>query len=156
MNRILVLIVVLSLQSCQFFDKKVIDEKELLQQELNKINWKEVDQWPSFVECDSISDKENQKNCFYQMMSSQLQDKLRDDSLAKIFPQLDSIQVKVTIFPDAKIKFEPIINDTTQINSLQLDSIFQLRLSNFPKVNPAIKRGIPVKTEFQLPVALNK
>lgn len=156
MNRILVLIALISLQSCQFFDKKVPDENELLQQELKKINWKEVDQWPSFLECDSIADKENQRNCFYQMMSTQLQEKLRDDSIAKLFPQLDSIQVKVTIFSDSKVKFEPIINDTIQINHTQLDSIFQLRLSDFPKINPAIKRGIPVKTEFQLPVVLNR
>lgn len=156
MNRILVLITFISLQSCQFFDKKVPDENELLQQELKKINWKEVDQWPTFIECDSISDKENQRNCFYQMMSTQLQEKLRDDSIAKLFPQLDSIQVKVTIFSDSKVKFEPIINDTIQINHTQLDSIFQLRLSDFPKINPAIKRGIPVKTEFQLPVVLNR
>lgn len=156
MNRILVLIAFISLQSCQFFDKKVPDENELLQQELKKINWKEVDQWPSFLECDSIADKENQRNCFYQMMSTQLQEKLRDDSIAKLFPQLDSIQVKVTIFSDSKVKFEPIINDTIQINHTQLDSIFQLRLSDFPKINPAIKRGIPVKTEFQLPVVLNR
>lgn len=156
MNRILVLIAIILLQSCQFFDKRVPDEKELLQQELKKINWKEVDQWPTFIECDSIPDKENQRNCFYQMMSTQLQEKLRDDSIAKLFPQLDSIQVKVTIFSDSKVKFEPIINDTIQIDHTQLDSIFQLRLSDFPKINPAIKRGIPVKTEFQLPVVLNK
>lgn len=36
MNKFLVLIVFVSLQSCQFFDKKVPDEKELLQQELKK------------------------------------------------------------------------------------------------------------------------
>ena len=156
MNKFLVLIVFFSLQSCQFFDKKVPDEKELLQQELKKINWKEVDQWPTFIECDSISDKENQRNCFYQMMLTQLQEKLRDDSIAKLFPQLDSIQVKVTIFSDSKVKFEPVVNDSVNLNRSQLDSIFQLRLADFPKVNPAIKRGIPVKTEFQLPVVLKK
>ena len=156
MNKFLVLIVFFSLQSCQFFDKKVPDEKELLQQELKKINWKEVDQWPTFIECDSISDKENQRNCFYQMMLTQLQEKLRDDSIAKLFPQLDSIQVKVTIFSDSKVKFEPVVNDSVNLNRSQLDSIFQLRLADFPKVNPAVKRGIPVKTEFQLPVVLKK
>lgn len=156
MNKFLVLIVFVSLQSCQFFDKKVPDEKELLQQELKKINWKEVDQWPTFIECDSISDKENQRNCFYQMMLTQLQEKLRDDSIANLFPQLDSIQVKVTIFSDSKVKFEPVVNDSVNLNRSQLDSIFQLRLADFPKVNPAIKRGIPVKTEFQLPVVLKK
>lgn len=90
------------------------------------------------------------------MMLTQLQEKLRDDSIAKLFPQLDSIQVKVTIFSDSKVKFEPVVNDSVNLNRSQLDSIFQLRLADFPKVNPAIKRGIPVKTEFKLPVVLKK
>ena len=33
------------LTSCQLFDKKVPDEKELLQQELQKINWNQVDNY---------------------------------------------------------------------------------------------------------------
>ena len=90
------------------------------------------------------------------MMTSQLQEKLRDDSIAKLFPQLDSIQVKITIFSDSKVKFEPIISDSITLDRMQLDSIFQISLADFPKVNPAIKRGIPVKTEFQLPIVLNK
>jgi hypothetical protein len=54
------------------------------------------------------------------------------------------------------LNFEPIISDSIAYNKPQLDSIFQLRLIDFPKINPAIKRGVPVKTEFQMPVVLQK
>ena len=109
-----------------------------------------------FIQCDSLPDKQAQKNMFYDLLSSQLQEKLQDDSIAKLLPTIDSIQVKVTIFSDAKVSFEPIINDTVVVNKHQLDSIFQLRLASFPAIQPALKRGIPVKTELQLPVLLHK
>lgn len=156
MNKVIVLLLLLSLQSCQFFDKKVPDEKDLLEQELQKIDWAQVDEFPSFSVCDSLTDKASQQNCFYETLSMQLHSKLKDDSIAKLFPQLDTIQVKVVISSDSHLNFEPIISDSIAYNKPQLDSIFQLRLTDFPKINPAIKRGIPVKTEFQMPVVLKK
>ena len=38
------LFLLLAIQSCQYFEKQVPDEKELLEQELKKINWNEVDE----------------------------------------------------------------------------------------------------------------
>jgi hypothetical protein len=156
MYKIIALVILLSLQSCQLFNKKVPDESELLQQELKKINWEQVDEFPSFSECDSLTDKESQQTCFYETLSTQLHSKLKDDSIAKLFPQLDTIQVKVSISSNSDLNFEPIISDSIAYNKPQLDSIFQLRLTDFPKINPAIKRGVPVKTEFQMPVVLQK
>lgn len=155
-KRILAFFTLLILQSCQLFDKKIPDEKILLEQELKKIDWRHVDEWPTFVQCDSLLDKEAQKICFYDLLSSQLKEKLQDDSIAKLLPNVDSIQVKVTIFSNAKISFEPIINDSLVVNRHQLDSVFQLRLASFPDVQPALKRGIPVKTQLLLPVLLHK
>ena len=94
--------------------------------------------------------------CFYETLSMQLHSKLKDDSIAKLFPQLDTIRVKVIISSNSDLNFEPIISDSITYNKPQLDSIFQLRLTDFPKINPAIKRGVPVKTEFQMPVVLKK
>jgi hypothetical protein len=51
--------------------------------------------------------------------------------------------------------FEPQITDTISYNTTMIDSLLKARLVDFPKVHPAIKRGIPVKTQFVLPVILN-
>jgi hypothetical protein len=75
--------------------------------------------------------------------------------LSILYPELDTIEVLVTIFPDAKMKFEPQFSkDSVTYDTIKIDSILQARLVNFPKVNPAIKRGIPVKTKFILPVII--
>jgi hypothetical protein len=41
-------------------------------------------------------------------------------------------------------------------DTIKIDSILRARLVDFPKVNPAIKRGIPVKTQFVLPVIIKQ
>jgi hypothetical protein len=80
---------------------------------------------------------------------------LSSDTLSVLYPELDTIEVMVTIFPDAKMQFEPRFpKDSVAYDTIKIDSILHARLVGFPKVNPAIKRGIPVKTKFILPVIL--
>jgi hypothetical protein len=153
-----VLIVFLSVflfNSCQYFDKKVPSEKELLQKELKAINWKEVDEYPSVADCEKIENKTQRQQCFFEYMTQLIQEKLDSDTLSIMYPELDTIEVKVTIFPNATIQFEPQFpKDSVAYDTIKIDSILKARLVDFPKVNPAIKRGIPVKTQFILPVIL--
>lgn len=142
-------------QSCQNFEKKVPDENVLLQQELQKINWNEVDEFPSVVQCDTIEDKALKKQCFFDYLTQTIQERIGIDTLRILYPEVDTIEIKVTIHPNASLQFEPqfpkegISYDTTKI-----DSILVARLSDFPKVEPAIKRGIKVKTQFVIPVII--
>lgn len=141
--------------SCQYFDKQVPSEKELLQKELKLINWKEVDEFPSVVDCDKIENKEQRQQCFFEVLTQLIQEKLSVDTLSVLYPELDTIEVKVTVFPNARIQFEPQFpKDSVAYDKIKIDSILQARLVDFPKINPAIKRGIPVKTQFILPVVL--
>ena len=130
-------------------------EKELLQKELKAINWKEVDEYPSVADCQKIEDKIQRQQCFFEYMTQLIQQKLSVDTLSILYPELDTIEVKVTIFPNATLKFEPqFTKDSVAYDTIKIDSILKARLVNFPKVNPAIKRGIPVKTQFILPVII--
>ncbi len=141
--------------SCQYFEKQVPSEKELLQKELKSINWKEVDEYPSVPNCEKIIDKKLRQQCFFEVMSSLIQEKLNVDTLAILYPELDTIEVKVTVFPNSTMKFEPQFpKDSVAYDTIKIDSILHARLVNFPKINPAIKRGVPVKTQFILPVIL--
>nr|WP_315214854.1 hypothetical protein [uncultured Flavobacterium sp.] len=141
--------------SCQYFDKQIPSEKELLQKELKAINWKEVDEYPSVVDCEKIEDKKQRQQCFFEILTQLIQEKLSTDTLSVLYPELDTIEVRVTIFPDATMQFEPQFpKDSVAYDTIKIDSILKARLVDFPKVNPAIKRGIPVKTQFILPVIL--
>lgn len=155
MKHFLFFLIFLFFNSCQYFEKQIPSEKDLLQKELKAINWKEVDEYPSVVDCEKIPEKKQRQQCFFEVMAQLIQEKLDIDTLSILYPELDTIQVKVTVFPNATMKFEPQFpTDSVAYNTIKIDSILQARLVDFPKINPAIKRGIPVKTQFILPVIL--
>ena len=154
-NSLILLSTLFLFNSCQYFEKQVPSEKELLQKELESINWKEVDEFPSIADCDAVQDKAQKKQCFFEYLMQLIQQKLSVDTLSVLYPKLDTINVTVTVFPDSTMQFETeIIQDTLDTSAPKIDSIIKARLVDFPKVNPAIKRGIPVKTQFVLPVII--
>ena len=141
--------------SCHYFEKEVPSEKELLDAQIKEINWEEVDEYPSVSECEKLTDKSEREQCFFEFLTQTIQQKLSIDTLSVLYPELDTIEVRVTIFPNATLKFEPQFpKDSVAYDTTKIDSILHARLIDFPKVNPAIKRGIPVKTQFVLPVIL--
>ena len=157
MKKLFPIALVLLLHSCQYFDKKVPDENELLQKQLKEINWNEVDEYPSVTDCEKLTDPEQRRQCFFEFLTTTIEQKLAVDTLATLFPKLDTIEVKVTVFPNASMKFEPQFpKDSVAYDTIKIDSILHARLIDFPKVNPAIKRGIPVKTQFVLPVIIKQ
>lgn len=157
MKRFSLFFVFISLNSCQYFEKQIPSEKELLQKELKSINWKVVDEYPSVPDCEKINDKSQRQQCFFEIMSRLIQEKLDIDTLSILYPELDTIEVKVTVFPNATLQFEPQFpKDSVTYDTIKIDSILRARLIDFPKVNPAIKRGIPVKSQFILPVILKE
>ena len=141
--------------SCQYFDAKAPDENVLLQEELNKINWSEVDQYPSIFQCDGNLDIEQQKQCFFDNLVQTIQERIGVDTIQVMYPEVDTIDVKVTINADSTLKFEAQQpKDSITYDFVKIYSILKNRLSDFPKVEPAIKRGIKVKTQFVVPVII--
>jgi hypothetical protein len=157
LRRLSAILVVILLQSCQYFEKQVPSEKELLDKRMKEINWQEVDEYPSVSDCEKLTDAAQRKQCFFDFMQAAIEQKLAIDTLSTLFPQLDTIEVKVTILPNADLTFEPQFpKDSVAYDTIKIDSILRARLVDFPKVNPAIKRGIPVKTQFVLPVIIKQ
>ena len=104
------------LGACQFLDKKVPNKEELLQKELQSINWKQVDEYPSFVQCDSLPNAQDNRNCFFSFLTELIEVRLGADTLSLLYPDLDTINLKVTVMPNATFRFEPQISDTLTYN----------------------------------------
>lgn len=104
-----------------------------------------------------MQNKEAQKQCFFNYLSKEIQQKISVDSIQMLYPNIDTIAVKVTIFPDKTTIFETQHSkDSLAYDIKEIDSIIQTKLANFPPVEPASKRGIKVKTQFVLPVIIKK
>ena len=157
MKKIVFLLVIILFSSCNYIQKSVPNEKELLEKELKSINWNQVDHYPSISSCDSLVTKELQKQCFFNYLKGAIQQKLNTNSLKIINPKIDTIQVKITVLPNSTLVFEPQFStDSLSYTKKKMDSILKVKLVDFLKINPAMKRGIPVKTQFILPVVLNR
>lgn len=141
------------LGGCQYFNKPV-SEDELLEKELQGIDWKKVDEMPSIATCDSLTDKAARQQCFFDVLSQTIQEKLNADTLPAQ-NAADTLKVRVTVFPDSTVEFSPEFpTDSVVYDKAKIDSMIRARLTDFPKIKPAIKRGLPVKTQFTLPVVL--
>ncbi len=152
-----ILLIFICGMSCDYLHKTNPSKEELLEKELKTINWNQVDQYPSISECENIEDKDQRQQCFFEYLTSIIQQKLSQDTLPFNGVNLDTIIVKVTVFPDATIDFEPQFpQDSVVYDKIKIDSLLTENLKNFPRINPALKRGIPVKTQFILPVILKQ
>ena len=89
-------------------------------------------------------------------MTQTIQERIGIDTLRVEYPEIDTINVKITVNPDSSLQFETLYpNDSIALaDKTKIDSILTSRLSDFPKVEPAIKRGVKVKTQFVLPVII--
>lgn len=142
--------------SCQYFEKNVPNKTNMLQKEINKIDWNKVDTFPSIENCDSLSNETIKKDCFFGVISQKIHEKIAVDSVKNLLPKMDSLFVKVKISHLAILSFETqkTVPDF-DFEKPKIDSILQVYLINFPEVQPAIKRAVKVKTEFVLPIKLN-
>lgn len=139
---------------CQYIEKTP-SKDAMLDKEMQAVDWSEVDEYPSIDDCETLRDKNERRHCFFEFLTQQIQQKLAVDTLAVMYPKLDTIEVKVTVFPDSTLGFEPNLRkDSLLYDTKRIDSILHARLVDFPKVSPAIKRGIPVKSQFLLPILL--
>ena len=65
MKRLILVLSILFFVSCDYFVKKKIDTKTIVNDELKSINWNDVDEYPTFSICDSTN---NKKECFQNVL----------------------------------------------------------------------------------------
>ncbi len=150
MKKNLAILLLFLITSCQFIDKQIPSEEELLNKEIKTIDWKKVDEFPTMASCDTIADRTQNQECFINTLSALIQQKLNAEKPKLPYAKFDTITVQVSILPNATLQFET----QQQADNEKIDSILKSKLVDFPVIKPAIKRGIPVKTQFTLPVIL--
>lgn len=141
--------------SCQEFQTRKISSEEIFDEETRDFNWSEVDQYPAFAECRDITEVTAAKNCFGNKVAEYFYVRL-EAKQPVVTEALDD-----TLFLYLKISENgtPAI-DSMEIDSLVLDQLPEIRswltqsVDSLPKIYPATKRGIPVKTTFRMPVVI--
>jgi hypothetical protein len=146
-----VLVIVACFSSCEYFTKKKIDDT----QRLDSINYTSVDVSPSFKVCDSIFEKLKKEECFRTTIYEKVTKSLRNQKI-KVKKEIDEI-VHVIIVIDSNKgitlkSIEASQNVYTEIPEIK--KIIAKSIDELPKILPATKRGIPVTTEYTLPIRI--
>lgn len=153
MHRIVFLLILLLATSCNYFEKKKVYPEDLLEEELQTFNWNEVDTYPTFSSCDSLTAKEDSKACFQNTMTSSVNQFLEAQNIVVSEDVNDTIRLKIRINNKGILEVESIdMNSETAVQIPEIDSLLRQSLKGIPKIFPAIKRGQQVTTAFELPV----
>jgi hypothetical protein len=153
MNRIVFLLILCFATSCNYFEKKKVYPEDLLEEELQTFNWNEVDTYPTFSNCDSITIKEDSKACFQNTLIGSVNQFLEHQNIVVSDDVNDTIRLKIIIDNKGVLEVESIrLKPETAVQIPEIDSLLRQSLKGIPKIFPAIKRGQQVTTAFELPV----
>ncbi|QNK79130.1 hypothetical protein H7F37_10460 [Winogradskyella sp. PAMC22761] len=142
--------------SCDYFDKKKVYTEDLLEEELQTFNWNDVDAYPTFTSCDSVSVKEDRKICFQNTLITNVNQYLAHQNLVVSKDVSDTIVLKIIIDYNGKLEVESIAIKPETVSEIpEIDSLLRQSLKTIPKIYPAIKRGQQVTTAFEFPVNVN-
>ena len=156
MNKFYVLVVfAFTLGACQFFETEKVSSEELYKEEMENINWSEVDSYPVFSECESFTETEDQKKCFERVLSNHLYASIYSRDMSVYTELRDTIPVSSSISAEGKVAVTHVSVDSSVAAQLPLmDTWIRESIDSLPVLSPATKQGIPVQTEFTLPVVL--
>ena len=147
-----ILIMLILLQGCEYFNTTTISPKQVKEQSL----WSENDQAPSFMECDGLTGDENVE-CFKSMINDNLLTLMAENNFTST-SMLDE-EVVLTIELDAEGYFSlgEIEDDADVLSQIEfLSDILQEAVSSLPQALPGVKTnvGMKVKTQLTLPVRI--
>lgn len=149
-------LLIICLTSCDYFEKKKVNAEDILNEELQTFNWNEVDEYPSFISCDSSSTKVERKQCFEQTLTQNISSHLSASSIIVTETIADTVIMTFQISETGVLKIMYIESSAlTKSQIPELDSILTRSIIDLPQIFPAIKRGQQVKTQFKMPVVIN-
>jgi hypothetical protein len=153
MKRFFVLLIVFNLFACDYFEKRKVYTEDLLEEELQTFNWNDVDEYPSFDDCNSLTVKAEKKACFENKLRSTLNTNLARHAIVVSEDINDTITLEITIDKFGELDIEDIqYAERTGMLIPNLDSLIRNSIDPMPKIYPAIKRSQQVTTKFTLPI----
>ena len=149
---VLVILIGFLLNSCDFFQKKKIDEDQLID---TIIDFNSVDMFPLFPDCEDIPSQEKQRICTQIKLSEHLYASLHASQIKTLRKINDTVLLKLKIDAEGRVALIAInASDLLNQQLPKMDSLIKNGVANLPILKPAIKRGIPVATEFSLAIVV--
>ncbi|NCF31896.1 MAG: hypothetical protein GWP29_08470 [Bacteroidetes bacterium] len=148
----LIPLLVFQLTSCDLFESTTVSSKEIKKAS----SWTKKDQAPSFPECESL-EKEDQLDCFQNIISEQLLMSIFDANFVATFPLDENIILTLKVDKKGVISLlEAEIPNSVLEALLDLETTLNDAVANLPQALPATKTnvGVYVDTQFTLPIQI--
>jgi hypothetical protein len=162
MKKILLSILCISLYACQ---ESKSAEPEITQEEVDKQEAQkrladlgdEIDEYPSFKECESITTKDEKLKCFTDRLSKAYQEALNSQKLAIGGALSDTIKVTLVVSNEGVLSVKSVeASDNTLELLPDLEKILKDKTAGFEFVlTPAKKNQVSVTTEYVLPLVID-
>ena len=142
--------------SCEWFASRETKTRKLVETELSSINWNEVDQFPLFEDCNETTSKPEQRSCFENTLVMHLSMALQDFDFRSEAPLTDTLFVDFLVDNQGGIAVIAIEeNREFQQENPEFERIVSGSLRSLPRLQPALKRGIPVAAKFRVPLVIH-
>lgn len=154
MNRFFTLLFILiGISACSYFENP---NKTAPVQEIDTVvDFNSVDAFPLFPKCKDIPSRQKQQICFQMEMAQHIYAALKVYDLQSKTVINDTVFVKLKVDNNGKTTLTEL-KISAKIKEIlpEFDSIVRVSLNQLPKLEPAIKRAIPVATAFTLPIVI--
>ena len=131
-------------------------EKELAQKRFDSLGTQEVDEYPSFQECESITTKDEKLKCFTDNLSKHYQEMLNSQKLAIGDALTDTVKVTLLISNEGIISVKEVeMSDKTKELLPSLESLLKNETEKLAPIIPAKKNQVNVATEYILPLVID-
>ena len=119
------------------------------------VDYTSVDVSPSFKVCDALIDKVKKNTCFRNTIREEIAKSLSKYSIKVKQPLDETITVTIIIKSNKEVKLMNIDASETLIKEIPvLYEMIEKSIADLPNVYPAIIRGIPVTTQYKLPIKI--
>lgn len=134
---------------------KKTSSEAILKEELQTFNWNDVDEYPSFEDCEASISKTERTVCFQNIITTSVTDFLQKERIVVTQDIKDTIMLKLRVSNKGDLQLlDAKIDSLTTQEIPNIKQLLNRSLDSLPKLFPAIKRGQQVTTEFKLPIVI--
>ncbi|WP_158975489.1 hypothetical protein [Cellulophaga sp. L1A9] len=156
MRIVLILCIFFLVVSCDLFTSKEEKTQQLVTRELQEINFNEVDQFPLFENCDETDSKEENIECFKETLLRHFSTSLEGFEFVLKEEVLDTLYVDFLMDKMGTVSVLDIEHNAIVEEQIpEFDAVITRCLLTLPQASPALKRGIPIRAKFRIPIVLN-
>ncbi len=155
MKNFLLILFIPLLTGCDYFETKKISSEEVLDQETKSLNWKEVDEYPAFQNCQNFKEANRARDCFETTMANSIYAYLEKQEPIVTEAIDDTLILFLKIEKSGRPVIDSVLVDTTVTNQIpDIKLWLQQSIDSLPTIYPASKRGIPVSSTFKMPIVI--